>query len=297
MTESINKIKVRETLVKANHRGRGRTDAEKKRDYAEYRERKKKVYEFEKKDTNHLMLFLASDGKRPDQKKKFYIMGGKSAVVYVFEIAPRIGRKSAELKPDTDIDSECKFKHVAVIANLPVLTDKLKEIGIKRVPVKGIKDDSIVSFELLQKYEPNDIKQMLKTYNAEIVELNNILYPKVLYPDIHKQILMLKTTVYHKTKNLPHEHREILQDKILNPVFLLVDTYAMMTHDCMDEVEAANEILKQASIMRERVSLMQELQLWEVSTCAKIGKILAEINILTKGKIINKHKKDEIKNA
>lgn len=296
MTENINKQEVRKVLTGQNHRGRGRTDAEKKRDYAEYRLRKKKVYEFEKSDTNHLMLFLASDGKRPDQKKKFYVMGGKSAVVYVFEIAPRIGRKSAELRPDTDIDDEFKFKYTAVIANLPVFVDKLKEIGIKRVPVKGVEDDSIVSFELPQKYEPNDIKLMLKSYNAAVQELNNILYPKVLYPDIHKQILMLKTTVYHKTKNLQHEHRAILQDRLLDPIFALVDTYAMMTHDSMDELEAAEEILKQTAIMRERVSLMQELQLWEVSTCAKIGKILAEINMLVKGKIINKKKKNEAKN-
>ena len=90
---------VLEKATRPNHRGRGRTPADKREAAARYNERKKIVFEAEERNFEHLVLFLASDGDNPNTKKKFYIMGGNSAIIYAYDIAPRIGRKNVMLRP------------------------------------------------------------------------------------------------------------------------------------------------------------------------------------------------------
>lgn len=112
-SENLNKKEIRRRLAEEdltpNHRGRGRTRGEIRRDYRRYEERKKIVVEAEKRNHTHLVLFLASDGENPEQEKKFYHMGGNSAIFYAYDIAPRIGRKDVSIRPDLDSTRQ-KFK-------------------------------------------------------------------------------------------------------------------------------------------------------------------------------------------
>ena len=63
-------------------------------------------------------------------KKKFYNMGGNSAVIYVHEIAPRLKRK-AHLRIDMD-NGETKYNTgICSILDIESLEKGLKEIGIK----------------------------------------------------------------------------------------------------------------------------------------------------------------------
>lgn len=293
-TEDINKVKVRAELNKnfddgvdrPNHRGRGRTPAEKRQSYAEYNKRKKVVFEAEQRNFEHLVLFLASDGDNPEKKTKFYNMGGNSALIYVQEIAPRIGRKNASLHPDYD-HGEYKFGGgVTSIGDLELLTKKLAEIGIKRVKTKS--NDLIVYFKLPHKYTKDEIKALEKERLNEIKDMNKILYAKVVYPDIHRQVLTLKQAVYHKVVKINRTDREILQDRLLDPVFEMADQYAMMAHGDADELECAKKMVKAVDVLMDRILMMCDLQIWDVSTGARLGKTAGELNILLKGKIINK---------
>ena len=300
-TEDLNKQAVRKELNKnhddsaprPNHRGRGRTQAEKRKNYAEYLKRKKIVFEAEERNFEHLVLFLASDGTNPEKKRKFYIMGGNSAIIYTQEIAPRIGRKNATLRPDLDI-GEYTFKYgVAAIADLEQLTEKLAEIGVKKVEKSS--NDLIVYFKLKRKYEKDEIKQMLKAREKDIKEMNRILYATVVYPDINKLVMMLKTTVYHKVKQMNREDRELLRDMILEPAFSVANTYTMMAHGEKPELEAAGAMMEELDILMDRVLTLGDLQLWDISTCARVGKMAAELRVLVKGKIINKASSNEAK--
>lgn len=293
-TEPLGKKAVRESFNPApNHRGRGLTRIEKKREYAEYAKRKKIVYEAEKRNKNHLVLFLASDGNNPN-KMRFYLMGGKSAIIYAYDIAPRIGRKTPNLRPDTDLTEE-KFKDgMCSIANLELLESKLSAIGIERVHVKG-ETGEIVYYKLLHEYTDDEIKEMLKARKAEINKLNTTLFSKVLHPDIHKQILYIQKTVYHKTMNMNSVDRVALQTEILTPVFRLADEYTIMAHGGRDEYEMAVEMLNTVYVLMMRVKFLQDLELWDVVTCARVGENLAMLEVLLKGKIINKKDKEEEK--
>ena len=287
--EVLNKQEVRKLMAEEtptpNHRGRGRTRGEIKQDYARYNERKRKVFEAEETNFEHLILFLASDGENPNNKKKFYVMGGNSAVIYAYDIAPRIGRKDVTLRPDFD-NGFYKFKNgVTSISNLELLTEKLKEIGIERLPAKG--DGTIVAFRLNRKYEKSEIMALIEVRRDEVKEMNQILYTNVTFPDIHKQVMGLRTTLFRKLIRMSRTEREILQDKILEPVFEISDAYALMAHGDMGVASAGIKMRDELDILLDRVAMVADLELFSVTSAARVGKIAAGLKNLVVGKMIN----------
>lgn len=286
----LNKQEFRKVLAEEkltpNHRSRGRTRGEIKRDYAEYEKRKKIVFEAEERNFQHLVLFLASDGNVPGKEKKFYNMGGNSAIIYAYDIAPRIGKKDIALRPDLD-NGRYKFKTgVTSIANLELLTEKLAKIGIERLPDKN--GGLIVCFRLKNKYTKDMIKTLVDVHRDKIKEVNQMLYTNVLFPDIHVLAMDLRTTVYHKMMNVSRTDREVLQDQILGPVFKITDTYALMAHGDMDVAEAGFLMVRDIDILMDRVGMMLDLKLFDVTSTARIGKIMAGLRKLVVGKMINK---------
>ena len=282
---------VLEKVTRSNHRGRGRTPADKREAYARYNERKKIVFEAEERNFEHLVLFLASDVYNPNTKKKFYIMGGNSAIIYAYDIAPRIGRKNVMLRPDLD-NGYYKFKHgVTAVADLVLLTEKLQEIGIERVPTKN--NDLIVYFRLKRKYENAEIKSLLKVHRDEVKEMNKILYTNVVFPDIHRQTMELRTVVYHKMIKMARTDREILQDRILDPVFAISDAYTLMAHGDIEVISAGVRMVEEIDILMDRVAMLSDMEFWDVAACARVGKIAAGLKNLVVGKMVNCETEDD----
>ena len=298
--EPLNKKAVRESFSsefgeqppRQNHRSRGMTNREKKRLYARYAQRKKFVYDLEQRNKRYLILFLSSDGENPEKREKFYFMGGNSAIIYAYDIAPRIGRKTPAIRADRDFTEE-KFENgMCAVMGLQTLEDKLAGIGIYR-DKKIEKEDMVIFFKLNHEYTKDDVEQMLKLRKNEIKMVNTTLFAKVIYPDIHKLVLILQTTIYHKTMNVSREHREVLQAQILDPMFALANEYTLMAHGARDEVKAGEKMLEAIYILMMRVRFLQDLEIWDVATCAKIGKDLAMLELLIKGKIINKNENED----
>ncbi len=288
-SKNLSKKEVRKMMAEEslnpNHRGRGLTAAEKKRFYADYYARKKIAFEAESRNHQYLVLFLASDGKVPGKEKKFYHMGGKSAIIYAYEIAPMIGRPHVELKPDFDL-GDYKFKRGMVsIANLEKLTVLLAERDINRVERKNDNDD-IVYFKLNRIYTDDDIQNLIEAHRDERQQLNKIIYSEVLFPDIHSKVLTLKTTTYHKMMKLPRADREVLQNRVLDPVLNLSEFYSQMAHGDMDTHEAALQMIKNIDTFFDRLSTLIDLNLIEASSVARLGKLASELKLLVKGKML-----------
>lgn len=292
-TEPIGRKQVRdelnannENVVKPNHRGRGLTPPEKRRMYAKYNERKKLVYEAEERNFQHLVMFLASDGENPEKKKKFYVMGGHSALIFASEIAPRIQKKRVILRPDLD-NTDCRFKTgLCYIGDISGMTERLKEIGVERIKPKKKSEDGnevIVYFKLPRKYEVEEVKQMLKTLKKEKEDVNKVLYSPKVYPNIHKHILVLRRLVYYKVKNMQPIERDLVGMRLIEPIFEIMALYDKVVSGVVDDEVAAYEMLTWLNVLRDRVSMVMDLELWDVITCARVGEILAEFNNSIKG--------------
>lgn len=288
LAESVNKAEVRKILNSGLGRrknGRGRIEEEKRKSYAEYRERKLKVLEFEKTNTQYLALWPASD-KDTNKECTFYNMGGTSAILYVHEIGPRIKRKPV-LHHDMDIvNREEKFQSgICSISDIEKLEEKLAEIGIKRIPTK---DKDLILFKLHREYPHSEIKEMLKQEQKRLDALNQVLYSKILHPDIHRQIIEMKKLIPPKVKNMNREYREVVGMELMRSLMNLIRAYSEMAHGDAEEIDCARRMLVETDMMLAEVSLLNELQLWEVSFCIRIAENINMLRQLIKGKIVNK---------
>lgn len=281
----VNRKEARKVLneVGKNHRGRGRTGAEKKAGYKKYYEYKKKAIELEKRNKQYLILWPASDFNV--NGKQFYNMGGNSAIIYVHELAPRIKRRPT-LRRDMDTcnDNEKFYSGVCSIQSLYKLESALKSININREPAKN----GLVFFKLPREYTKDEIKGMLKYEQAKLDNLNKILYSKVLYPDIHRLILDLKKLIPSKVKNMEKTYREVIGMEMIKSLMILVRNYTQMAHGDKDELEAAIEMDRECDMILAEISIFNELQKWDMEVCISMGAKVVGIKQLLRGKIINK---------
>lgn len=259
----LNAKKVREELhaVQHNSRGRGRSETEKRASYAKYRENKKKVLDLETRNKQHLILYPASDADVKEEK--FYNMGGISAIIYCHEIGPRIKRKPV-LRRDMDNGVDKFHSGICSVSNLEKLTEKLAEIGIKRQKDFG----DIVIFKLSRAYEKDEIKEMLKSEQAKLDSLNKLIYSKVLYPDIHRQLIELKRIIPAKVKNMDKTYREVVGMKMIDSMLELLRSYSQMAHGDLEPKRAGEIMMLELDMILEEISIFNELKLWEVSACA-----------------------------
>lgn len=289
--KDLGKKEVREVLRdEPKSRGRGRSEEEKRKSYAKYRKIKKKAIELEARNKEYLVLYPASD--IDTNKKKFFNMGGNSAIIYVHEIAPRIKRK-ATLRHDMDScnDNEKFHSGICSIADLDGLEKKLNGIGIKRVK----SDSGLLFFKLPREYSKDEIKGMLKLEQKRLDNLNKLLYSEVLYPDVHRQILDLKKIIPVKIKNMNKVYRDVIGMEMIKSLMVLVKNYTQMTHGDLDEKIAAKEMVQACDIILAEISIFNELKLWDIEACSRVGSITVGLSQLLKGKILNKEdKKDEI---
>lgn len=293
-TKDIDKKTVRKILhgdgiAQNNSRGRGRSPEEKRASYAKYRATKKKAIELEKRNTQYLVLWPASDVDT-NKEHKFYNMGGVSAIIYVHEIGPRIKKKPV-LRRDMDScnDDEKFHSGVCSVANLEALGNRLAQIGVKRVKNAG----DLVFFKLTREYLADEIKAMLRSEQERLDSLNKLLYSQVLYPDIHRQILELKKLVPVKVKNMDKTYREVIGMEMIKSLMVLVRSYTQMAHGDIEQMEAAREMLLETDMLMAEVSIFNELKIWEVSTCLRVGEIVVGLRQLIKGRIINKEQNPE----
>lgn len=284
--QDLNTKEVRAILHDHNSRGRGRSPAEKRETYARYNQIKRRVLKIEKTNSRYLVLFPASDIET-NEKNKFYNMGGASAIIYVHEIGPRIKRKPT-LRRDMDSGNDGEKFHSGIcsIADVNKLEEKLAEIGIKKVKVED--DDGLIIFKLHRDYPKEEIREMLKQEQKDLDNLNKLLYSKVLYPDIHRQVIELKKIVPAKVKNMDKTYREVIGMKMIDSLMLLVRYYSEMAHGDIDELEAGKRMMSELDMMLATISVFNELKLWDVSACARVGTIIISARQLIRGRILNK---------
>ena len=78
----------------------------------------------------------------------------------------------------------------------------------------------------------------------------------------------------------------------MEPVFALTDTYALMAHGDKEVKEAGLEMAVALDILMDRVGMLMDLEFFDVTSTARVGKIAAGLKNLVVGKMVNREEKD-----
>ncbi len=203
-------------------------------------------------------------------------MGGHSALFYAHDVAKKIGRKNVKLHPDND-HCNVKFREgLCSIRNLDKFAEKLTSIGAIRLKPKN---QDLVVFKLPQPYTEEDVERFRKLETTKAAEVNSLIFSKILYPDVHAQLLDLERAIPVKLKNLENSYREMYAAKILSCLDTILYAYADATAGLIDEKTCLHQMLTGISHLLVQISALNELGLWDVSSVARICRIIGGIKI------------------
>lgn len=283
LTKKARRAEVHKLEGSAGERkNRGQTPEERRESYRKYHAIKRKVLELEKRNNSHLYLFPSSDSET--NPRKFYNMGGNSAVIYCCDIGPKIKRKSV-LRADAD-NGEIRFPFgVCSVVEIEKLEEKLRALGVKR-----LKDEEggILVFKLSRVYSTDEIRSMLNSEQTKLDSLNSLIFSQVLYPEVHKLILELKRVIPPKVKNINREYREMFGADMIRSMRDLSLTYLRMTGGDVLPEEGAKVMLLDLSAILDTISLFNELRLWDVVTCIRISQTVIALRQAIKARILSK---------
>lgn len=155
---------------------------------------------------------------------------------------------------------------------------------MKRRPGYG----ELVIFKLAREYPKDEIREMLKQEQVRLDNLNKLLYAEVLFPDIHRQMIELKRMVPAKVKNMDKTYREVIGMRMVDSLMELVRNYTEMAHGDVDAKTAGGKMMLELDMMLAEISILNELKLWEISTCTRIASAVVTMRQLIRGKVLNK---------
>ena len=126
---------------------------------------------------------------------------------------------------------------------------------------------------------------MLKLEQQRLDSLNELIYSKVLYPDVHKKIIDLKRSIPAKVKNMEKTYREVVGMEMIKSLMTLVKTYSQVAHGNDSPENGGNVMLAACDNLLAEVSMMNELRVWEVDACIRIASTIVELKRAIKGRL------------
>ena len=126
---------------------------------------------------------------------------------------------------------------------------------------------------------------MLRVEQEKLNNLNKLLYSEVLLPKMHNSILELKRVIPIKVKNMHKSYRDVIGMEMIKVLMEMVRIYTYMTHGDLSTREALPKIVRECDMMLATISIMNELRVWEVDACVRIGEIVVGIRQMAKGEL------------
>ena len=155
------------------------------------------VFEAEKNNRNYIIAYSYKSG--------WWRLGGTSALYYYYVLAPKIGHTTAKKTVDTDYYS--KWPGGVVSFNgLQTLRDKLKKANV----IEDHKEnDKLIYFKLSHPITEDTIKHLHELDAAAFNEANQLLVPRLAYPNFYAELRELAKTITETVRKLNPVDREI----------------------------------------------------------------------------------------
>lgn len=244
--------------------------------YREYYNGKVIALSLEDKNYSRLILFPSLSGAEDE----WYKMGGHSALLYKYVVGPRLKKKPV-IRKDSDLQHRFKHGIVAVHWGDKFIND-VDTIGLRARRI----DYGIIVVEMERSYTANEIGEMHKQEKSEQNKVAKIVMPEKNYPDLYGQIRQLVRLLPPKIKKMNIAYREVIGNRALEIMIRLVEVYFQMANGRMQIAKAREEMLKQVDNMMALIVIIDENQLFDVITRARIGEVLVEIKLAIKRRLV-----------
>ena len=231
---------------------------------------KSHVYEWESHNYDKLILFKSRG------EGGWYKMGGNSAIIYHYEIAPKLGRKS---NLNIDLDYFSKFSNgVVSIRGIETLTKELETIGVKMIENKN---DDVIIFKLKTRLSKQQIEVLLGIEEEKIKQINRLVLPKgPTNPDLYRQLRDLLKRLCELCRKAGAPDRDIFMTEMARRSKLMMEGYFALAQGRKDVGKVKKELVAHAEILLVDMQMISDLRIISPNDGARLSAILVKIERL-----------------
>ena len=193
--------------------------------YIQYMDNKTKVLDLERKNKDK--LYVVKTHKPGDE---WYKMFGHSAIIYAFDLCPRLKRAVPKIHPDKDpqygsIKTTARTG-VVIVKSLKALKADMDRIGVKIVYNK----DGLTEFKLEETYSLERLKELQNVEEQRWAEANKMVLPDIVMPALYSAIRATETEIFRMTCRMKPNEMTLVGDDMLLTVSNIMREYVKMAN-------------------------------------------------------------------
>lgn len=229
-----------------------------------YLERKKKLFELERENYNHVIMMRGTQG--------FWMTGGHSAVILVNKVAPELKIRIA-LRRDTDFGE--KFKEgVTTFKNLGFYKEKLKLSECVKLEKE---EGDFIFYKLARKISVTEYDVLRRSKEIRRQKLEGMIVKSVPMPTLNAKLSeVLRLTFKFYSKHSDALLRGFIVDKLADEIRTAHKTFVLI---CREEVGAMAGLLKVKKILSFALADVEQivtLEGWSVEDCTVLATAIIE---------------------
>lgn len=241
---------------------------------AEYLRLKQRISEIE--PTNYSKLYFIW------QKGKWYRAFGHSAIIYHYDVCPKLKRKS-KLLDDRDYGIRIPGG-VINISDIEILEEKLEAVNIHKIK----SDQRYYIFNLGQRYTDAEIKMFEKTKDRELASINQVVVPKEIFPHLYKLIRELQEKIYFSVAKMDRYAKDVFGTELVRRMNDVYVGYSLMVKSSSNSgglppEEYLKSVVKDMYWLQAQMGVATNMRVLEISKITQIlresGKIIREANL------------------
>lgn len=225
---------------------------------AKYDAQKKEIVSHEDDNYGSLYVLETHDG--------WWKMFGHSAIFYAYDIGPQLG-KSPRLLADSDFRNKENWG-VVTIRSIDLLEQSLKKLKIE----KRYHKDGVAMFTLNKTYTPDELTMLRRTEELKWEAANKLIAPKVVMPELYKDVRELTASMYEMVRKFVPAARELVGNEILECVNDLSVEFVMAMNEWANmrmEVYVRRAFCVTEGL-QARMELVMNLKLTDAGTAYKM---------------------------
>ncbi|MBQ3309239.1 hypothetical protein IJG78_01020 [Candidatus Saccharibacteria bacterium] len=236
-----------------------------------YQEIKSKVFEMEMTNNSRVIVFSSGPG--------WYKIGGKSALIYVHMLAPRIGIEPS-IKIDRDFYS--KFEEgIVSIRHLDLLKENFEKIGVK---VESETSEMVI-FKLEKPVTKTEMRTIKNIRDEREQRVNQIVETKKVYPSISALMRKINQDMRNKYIHCAGNDRTYIIEDLAKTTLKSTVDLTLISNGVIEARNGLLVIYKRNEELKAYLMNLMELGIFEVKETLRMENDLVDVNTMIKAEL------------
>lgn len=187
-----------------------------------------------------------------------------SAIIFVCQVAKRLGLSTAHLIDDTDYGMVTS-KPVCLVRNFELVVKKLTDCGMK---MRGY-PNGVFIFELGYAITHDDLVAMQKENDTLIERANKLVLPSEVFPKLKVELWKLARLAYELVRKMDPTGREAIGNNVVRVACRMCTEFVEAANGHMEMKNYLRSATKSLRMINGELLVIIDLRLYEADKCLR----------------------------